>query len=82
MLQKSEEKAHLFLGLKTAVENIDSVVSIIKKAVDSGAAAKEIREKYELSEKQAKVFDMRLARLTSLETQKIFKEYQELLETI
>jgi len=82
-LRKAEEKAHLLLGLKTAVENIDEVVSIIKGSKDSAIAHQLLVEKFELSDVQAKaVLDMRLARLTGLERDKIVADHQEITKQI
>ena len=82
LLGKAEEKAHLLLGLKIAVENADKVVEIIKKAPDTESAKKTLIQQYSLSQLQAKaILDMRLARLTGLK-EKIVKEHQALVEEI
>lgn len=82
-LRKAEERAHILLGLKTAVENIDEVVAIIKSAKDSSAAHVALVEKFSLSDIQAKaILDMRLARLTGLERDKIVSDYNELMKLI
>ncbi|SME91263.1 DNA gyrase subunit A [Pseudobacteriovorax antillogorgiicola] len=82
-LRKSEEKAHILLGLKTAVENVDDVVQTIRSAADSKAAHEQLVAKYDLSDIQAKaILDMRLARLTGLERDKIVADYQEIMEVI
>ena len=82
-LRKAEEKAHILLGLKKAVENADDVVGLIRKAPDTATAHKQLREKFDLSDIQAKaILDMRLARLTGLEREKIVKEYDEITEYI
>ena len=66
-LNKAEEKAHILLGLKTAVESVDDVVQTIRSAPDSKAAHEQLTAKFGLSDIQAKaVLDMRLARLTGL----------------
>jgi DNA gyrase subunit A len=78
LLNKAEERAHILLGLKIAVENIDSVVALIRKAPDSQTAQQRLIEEFQLSEIQAKaVLDMRLARLTGLEREKIIFELNE-----
>jgi DNA gyrase subunit A len=82
-LRKAEEKAHILLGLKIAVEHLDEVVSLIRKAEDSLTAQRELIVRFEMTEIQAKaVLDMRLARLTGLEREKIVAEYEQLMETI
>ncbi|MBP9708395.1 MAG: DNA gyrase subunit A [Oligoflexales bacterium] len=82
-LKKAEERAHILLGLKTAVENIDEVVKLIRAAPDTHQAQAELIERFKLSEIQAKaILDMRLARLTGLERDKIVQEYNEILAKI
>ncbi len=82
-LKRAEERAHVLEGLKTAIENIDEIVSLIKKAKEPGAAKEGLMKKFELSEIQAQaVLDLKLQRLTGLEREKIIKEYQETLNRI
>jgi DNA gyrase subunit A len=65
-LKRAEEKAHILEGLKTAIENIDEIVSLIKKAKEPQAAKEGLMKKYELSEIQAQaILDMKLQRLTA-----------------
>ena len=44
-LKKAEERAHILIGLATAVENIDNVIKIIKSSKDTSAAKKNLLEK-------------------------------------
>jgi DNA gyrase subunit A len=82
-LRKAEERGHILEGLKIAVENIDEVVRIIRGAKDTSTASEELRAKFALSEVQAKaILDMRLARLTGLERDKIVAEYNEVMALI
>ncbi len=82
-LKKSEERAHILEGLKIALENIDPVVQLIKKADNADIAKQGLIEGYNLSEKQAvAILDMKLQKLTSLETEKLMKEREELLRFI
>ena len=82
-LRKAEERAHILEGLKTAVENIDEVVSIIKKSANPAEAKEKLMKRFPLSEIQAKeILEMKLQRLTGLEREKLVAEYQELLKTI
>jgi DNA gyrase subunit A len=77
-LRKAEERGHILEGLKIAVENIDAVVALIRKSKDTQAAHAGLRESFSLSDPQAKaILDMRLARLTGLERDKIIAEYEE-----
>lgn len=80
LLRKAQEKAHLLLGLKIAVENADSVVDLIRKASDTNEAREQLMARFALSDIQARaILDMKLARLTGLEREKIVKEHEEIL---
>lgn len=82
-LEKAEERAHILEGLRIALENIDEVVEIIKTSKDGAQAKTRLIERFLLSDKQAQaILDMRLQRLTALETEKIENEYQQLLKLI
>ena len=82
-LKKAEERAHILEGLKIALENIDEVVEIIKASQNVDIARSNLMERFTLSEQQAQaILDMRLQRLTSLETQKILDELKEVLAKI
>jgi DNA gyrase subunit A len=82
-LRKAEERAHILEGLKIALENIDEVVAIIKKSQNVDTARRNLMRRFELSELQAQaILDMRLQKLTSLETKKILDELREILEKI
>ena len=73
-LKKAKEKAHILEGLKIAVENVDEIIELIKKAEGPGHAKKSLIEKYSFSEIQAQaVLDMQLRRITGLERDKIVK---------
>ncbi len=82
-LAQAKERAHILEGLKIALENIDEVIALIKASANPEAAQGVLREKFQLSEKQAKaILEMRLQRLTSLEVEKIVAEHKEVLSLI
>lgn len=82
-LRKAEERAHILEGLKIALENIDEVIRIIKESENVEKARNSLMESFSLSEIQAQaILDMRLQKITSLETRKIVEELQEVLATI
>ena len=82
-LAKARDREHILEGLKIAVDNIDEVIKIIRAADDTDQASSELQERFELSERQAKaILDMRLARLTGLETDKLETELAEVRATI
>ncbi len=78
-LKKAEERVHILEGLLVALQNIDAVIKLIK-ASDSVQHAKEgLIATYPLSETQAlAILDMKLQKLTTLETSKIKEEHDEL----
>jgi len=83
LLNIAKERIHVLEGLKIAVSNIDEVVSIIKKSLNTQVALIRLKERFNLSDKQAHaILEMRLSRLTGLEIEKLEKEYNEVLEKI
>uniref|UniRef100_A0A7C4CAF9 DNA gyrase subunit A n=1 Tax=candidate division WOR-3 bacterium TaxID=2052148 RepID=A0A7C4CAF9_UNCW3 len=82
-LARAEERAHILEGLKIALKNIDAVVELIKKSKDTATARAGLMKQFKLSERQADaILEMRLARLTGLEREKIDAEYRELIKEI
>lgn len=82
-LDKSLARAHILEGLLKALDNIDEIVQIIRSSKDPGEAKAVMMERFEFSDKQAQaILDMRLARLTGLERDKLLQEYEELERTI
>jgi DNA gyrase subunit A len=78
-LRKAEERAHILRGLEIALRNIDEVVAIIKASKNVEIARAGLQKRFELSEAQAQaIVDMRLGRLTSLETEKILAELADI----
>lgn len=82
-LRKAEEREHVLEGLKIALDNIDEVIAIIKKSKNVDEARSRLMDTFDLSEIQAQaILDMRLQKLTSLETQKILDELEEIRRQI
>lgn len=78
-LRKAEERAHILKGLVIALDNIDEVVAIIKASRNVDIARNNLQTRFELSQAQAQaIVDMRLGRLTGLETEKIQAELAEI----
>ncbi len=76
-LRKAEEREHILIGLKIALDNIDEVIKIIRESKNVERANSALQNRFELSEVQAQaILDMRLQKLTSLETQKIIDELE------
>jgi DNA gyrase subunit A len=82
-LRRAEERAHILEGLKKALDNIDEVIEIIKASETVDAARTNLIGRFSFSEAQAQeILNMRLQKLTSLETQKIIDELNEVLALI
>ncbi len=82
-LEKAENRAHILEGYRIALDSIDEVVELIKKAPDSDTASQKLQNSYGLTEKQADaILSMRLKRLTALEREKIEDEYENLKQKI
>jgi DNA gyrase subunit A len=82
-LRRAEARAHILEGLLVALDNLDAVIELIRSSADTDTARAGLIERFELSEEQAQaILDMRLARLTALESDKVRSEHGELIERI
>jgi len=82
-LRKAEEQAHILEGLIIALKDIDGVVKLIKKSKSVDEARSGLMKKYKLSNLQAQaILDMRLQKLTQLETHKLQEEFKALKQKI
>lgn len=82
-LQKARDREHILLGLTTALDHIDEIVALIKKASDVETAHAGLRKKYKLSDKQATaILEMRLQKLAGLERKKIEDELKDIQKLI
>lgn len=82
-LKQAEARTHILAGLTIALSNLDAVIEQIRKA-ETGAVARTIlMTQYELTEKQAQaILEMRLQRLTGLEQEKVYEEFENLQKEI
>ena len=77
-LDKALEREHILEGLKIAVDNIDEVIKIIRGAADTPTASAQLQKRFKLTERQAEaILNMRLAKLTGLEIEKLEAELKE-----
>jgi DNA gyrase subunit A len=77
-LAKALDREHILEGLKIAVDNIDEVIKVIRGSADPEIASTTLQASFGLTERQAKaILDMRLARLTGLEIEKLEEELAE-----
>jgi DNA gyrase subunit A len=82
-LDAAEAREHILEGLKIAVDNIDEVIKIIRGSKTTEEADERLRKRFKLSEKQSDaILNMRLARLTGLERDKLEEELKEVQATI
>src|SRR5215213_190880 len=82
-LSEREARLHILEGLLIAIADIDAVINLIRSSSDPDAARDALIERFELSRIQAQaILDMRLARLTALEADKVQQEHDDTLERI
>ena len=82
-LAKAEQRAHILEGLRVALNNLDEIIALIRKAADAETAKSRLMRRYKLSDVQAQaILDMPLRKLAALERKKIEIEYKELQQTI
>ncbi len=82
-LNQAEKKAHILKGLLIALDNLDAVIKLIRASKTPDKAKEGLIKTFDLSEVQAKaILDMRLQKLTGLESDKIKAEHAELMKEI
>src|SRR5215210_7039221 len=82
-LDAAQAREHILDGLKIAVDNIDEVIKIIRGSDDSAQADAKLLKRFGLTEKQTDaILNMRLAKLTGLEIEKLDAELKEVRATI
>jgi DNA gyrase subunit A len=82
-LKKAKERAHVLEGLKTALDNIDEVIAVIRASLTNEEAQANLVKKFKLSDIQAKaILAMQLRALIGLERKKIEDELKELTALI
>jgi len=82
-LSKAEDREHILLGLKKALDHIDEIIKLIRASKDVDAARLGLMTKFAFSERQAQaILEMRLQRLAALERKKIEDELAEVQKLI
>lgn len=82
-LEKAQARLEIVEGLLKALQNIDTIIALIKKSESSIAAKDNLVKKYKFTENQAKsIVAMRLGSLAKLEGIELNNEKNKLLETI
>ncbi|OGI60565.1 DNA gyrase subunit A [Candidatus Nomurabacteria bacterium RIFCSPHIGHO2_01_FULL_37_25] len=77
-LRRAEEREHILLGLKKALDKIDRVISIIRGSKNSQIAKLNLIKEFKFSDLQAiAILEMKLAKLAGLERQAVEDELKE-----
>jgi DNA gyrase subunit A len=82
-LRKAEARAHILEGLKKALDNLDAVITLIRKSKSAPEARDALMARFKFTEPQARaILEMQLQKLTGLERQKLIDEYKEVIQRI
>lgn len=82
-LDKAKDREHILLGLKKALDHIDKIIALIKKAKDVPTAQAGLMKTFKFSERQATaILEMRLQKLAGLERKKIEDELTDIQKYI
>ncbi|MCL2095710.1 MAG: DNA gyrase subunit A [Oscillospiraceae bacterium] len=82
-LEKAKQRAHIYEGLKIAIDNIDEVIRIIRANKTVGEAKAALIERFEFSDVQGQsIVELPLGRLSGLEIEKIIEELERLNKLI
>ncbi len=82
-LTKAKKRIHILEGLLVALSHLDEVISLIKSSREVAGAREKLMARFGLSVEQAQaILEMRLQRLTQLESKKIQEEHEELSKQI
>ncbi len=77
-LNKAQDREHILLGLKKALDHIDKIIKLIRAAKDVPTAHAQLMKTFKFSQVQAQaILDMRLQKLAGLERKKIEDELKE-----
>ena len=77
-LRKAEEREHILLGLKKALDKIDKVISLIRGSKNSQVAKVNLMKEFKFSDLQATaILEMKLSKLAGLERQAVEDELKE-----
>ncbi len=77
-LRKAEEREHILLGLKKALDKIDRVITVIRGSKDSQTAKFNLMKEFKFSDLQATaILEMKLQKLAGLERKNVENELKE-----
>lgn len=82
-LTKAQDREHILLGLKKALDHIDAIIKLIRASKDVPTAHAALMKEFKFSVIQAQaILDMRLQKLAGLERKKIEEELLEVQKII
>lgn len=85
-LRKARERAHILEGFMKVIgtqDDLDKAIAIIRHSANPAEAKEGLMKEFDLSEIQSQaILDLRLARLTGMELDKIRAEYEEIMNLI
>ena len=82
-IDKANARIHILQGLKTALDNLDEIIELIRNSDDTDAARQSLITGYALDEIQANaILDMQLRRFAALEQKRIEDEYDTLIKSV
>ncbi|TQD82748.1 hypothetical protein C1H46_031717 [Malus baccata] len=82
-LSQAQDRRHIVEGIVVGLDNLDSVIRILREASSNAVASAGLRTEFSLSEKQAEaILDISLRRITQLERKKFVNESESLKEQI
>jgi len=78
-LRKAEEREHILLGFRKALEYLDEVIKLIRRSKSPKEAKEGLIERWKFTDRQAQaILDLQLHRLTQMEREKILEELKEI----
>src|SRR5713226_5357417 len=78
-LRKAEEREHILLGFRKALEYLDEVIKLIRRSKSPKEAKEDLIERWKFTDRQAQaILDLQLHRLTQMEREKILEELKEI----
>jgi DNA gyrase subunit A len=82
-LKKAEDREHILLGLKKALDHIDRIIKLIRASKDVETAHAALKKEFKFSDLQATaILEMRLQKLAGLERKKIEEELNAIQKLI
>jgi DNA gyrase subunit A len=78
-LRKAEDREHILLGFKKALEHLDDIIKLIRRSKSPKEAREGLMETWTFTERQAQaILDLQLHRLTQMEREKIIEELKQI----